>query len=67
MKYASLIIAIIAIGLIVFNVTQINYSAPLEGKSAAAVIGVMAGLCAVVLIAILTVSKKIQKKLKEQA
>ena len=66
MKYLYLVLAIIAIGLIAFNTTHIDASNPFEGESLIAVISIMAGLCALMLLAILYVSKKIVEKGKEK-
>lgn len=63
MKVASIILSLIAIGLIVFNITKINTNAPLEGESTIALIEIVAALIALMLLAIFTVSKRIEKKL----
>jgi hypothetical protein len=63
MKIASIILSLIAIGLIVFNITKINTNAPLEGESTIALIEIVAALIALMLLAIFTVSKRIEKKL----
>ncbi|WP_413994912.1 hypothetical protein [Maribacter sp. 2307ULW6-5] len=60
----SLILLVLALGLIVYNVTLINFSNPLEGNSIIAIIGVVASLCAIVLILIYNASKKVEKKLE---
>lgn len=52
---------IIALGLIVYNVTMIDFSVPLE-NSTVALIGIVASLCAIVLLLIFIASKKIEKK-----
>lgn len=64
MKIFTTVIIVLAIGLIIFNLTQINYSAPLEGNSSVALVGVMASLCAIVLMLILQTSRKIAEKMK---
>jgi hypothetical protein len=63
MKIASIILSLIAIGLIVFNITKINTNTPLEGESTIALIEIVAALIALMLLAIFTVSKRIEKKL----
>lgn len=65
MKIVSYIIMILAVALIIFNITKISTEAPFEGQSIVAVIGVVAGLCAIFLMAIFLVSKKIEEKTKE--
>lgn len=65
MKIVSYIIMILAVALIIFNVTKIDGANPFEGQSTIAIIGVVAGLCAIFLMAIFLVSKKIEEKTKE--
>ncbi|MAP55850.1 MULTISPECIES: hypothetical protein [Altibacter] len=64
MKIFSYILIAIAIGLIIFNLTKIDYSAPFEGDSSVAVISVLAAACAILLILILRTSQRIAKKKK---
>lgn len=64
MKIFSTIVIILAIALIVFNITQVNFNQPLEGKSTIALIGIVSGLCAIVLMSIFLLSKKIESKTK---
>lgn len=64
MKYLIIIFSIIAIALIAYNVTLIDFSAPFEGQSTVALITIFAALCAIVLLQILRISKKIEKKSK---
>lgn len=65
-KTVSIILILIAIGLIAYNVTLVDYSNPLTGDSIIAVIGILAALCAIVLILIYLASKKIEKNLKDK-
>jgi predicted membrane protein len=67
MKALTYILSIIAAGLVVFNLTQINYSNPLHDDSIVALITVITGLCAILLLTILRVSKKIEKLQKTKA
>ncbi|MDG1763533.1 MAG: hypothetical protein P8H38_09880 [Flavobacteriaceae bacterium] len=53
MKIALPILMIVAFGMCIFNLTQMNWSAPLEGKSSVALIGAMASASAFLLIFIL--------------
>lgn len=59
----ALILFIIAIGLISYNATLLNFENILEGDSIIALIGIFAALCAIVLMLLLLTSKKIQKKI----
>lgn len=64
MKILTLILSLLAIVLIGFNVTKINFSAPFENESLVAIITIIASLCAIILLQILNVSKKIEQKSK---
>ncbi|GGH45073.1 membrane protein [Mangrovimonas yunxiaonensis] len=64
MKIFTLILTGIAIALIIFNVTKINFEAPFEDDSIVALITIACALCAVVLLQILRISKKIERKQK---
>lgn len=64
MKYFILILILLAIGLIGYNVTLIDFSAPFDGDSIVALIGVFSSLCAILLLIIFMLSKKIQDKIK---
>ena len=55
-----------ALLLIIYNATLINATAPFEGESIIAVIGIVAALCAIVLLLIYWTSKKIQQSLDEE-
>jgi hypothetical protein len=63
-RVLSIVLIILALALITYNVTLINFENPLEGNSIIAIIGIMASLCAIVLILIYNTSKKVQKKMK---
>lgn len=65
MKYFIYALLVIALGLIIYNATLINFSNPLVGDSKTAVIGVLAPLCVIVLLIILLMSRAIQQKSKE--
>ena len=66
MKIFTYILTVVALLLIGYNITQINFSAPFEGQSMVALITVLAGLCAIILLAILRVSKKIEQTIKKK-
>ncbi len=57
------ILMVLSIGMVIFNATKVNWEDPLSGKSSIAVIGIMAALCAFLLIMLLIISKKISKKI----
>jgi len=54
----------LSLGMVVFNAVQIDWQDPLTERSDVAVIGVMAALCAFLLLLLLMLSKKISKKIK---
>jgi len=56
---------LLALGLIAYNVTLVDFENPIQGDSTIALIGIVASLCAIVLMLIFMTSKKIDKKLKK--
>ena len=64
MKIFTTILIFLTVGLTIFNLTLLDFEKPLEGKSAVALIGVVASLCAVFILVIFKMSKKIEEKLK---
>ena len=61
----AIVIIIIASGLIAYNVTMVDFENPLKGDSTVALIGIVASLCAIILMLIFMTSKKIDNKLKK--
>lgn len=66
MKAFTIIFTIIAIGLIIFNITQVNFSNLFEDKSVVALITIFTALCAIALLQVLRLSKKVTKQLKNK-
>lgn len=66
MKLFTLILSVIAIALIIFNATKLNFEALFQGESYTAVLTIIAALCAIILLQILRISKKIEKLSKQQ-
>ncbi len=62
MKVVLYILLGLASALMIFNLTKIDYSAPFGDTSIVAVISVVACLCAVLLLVILMMSRKIAEK-----
>lgn len=60
MKIFTIIASVLALGLIIFNTTRLNFNSPFEGESFTAIITILASLCALILLQILRVSKKIE-------
>jgi predicted permease len=66
MKIFTYIIITLALIIIGFNVSQLNFKNILEGDSLIALISIIAVLCAVVILLIFRLSKSIDEKLKNQ-
>ena len=66
MKIFTIIFTIIAIGLIIFNCTQIDFDQPFSDDSVVALITILASLCGIVLLQILRLSKRIEQQLKSK-
>lgn len=52
----------IAIGLIIFNITLLDFENLLRGNSLVALIGIVASLCAVCILIIFKMAKNIEEK-----
>ena len=66
MKILNIILVLVALTLIGYNATQINLDNPFKGDSLIALITIFAALCAILLLRILAVSKKIEKTIKSK-
>lgn len=66
MKIFTNILLLIAIALIIVNVFLIDFEKPMEGDSSVALIGIVASFCAVFILLIFRMSKKIEEKMKNQ-
>ena len=66
MKLLNIILLLVALALIGYNATQINFDSPFKGDSFTALITIFAALCAILLLRILAVSKKIEKTIKSK-
>ena len=65
MKLFTTILIVLAIGLIGFNISVLDYSKPLlQGKSFVAIVGIVASICAVLILVLFKMSKKIQEKME---
>lgn len=65
MKVFIIILSVIALALIIFNATKLNFDALFDGESQTALITIVAALCAIILLQILRISKKIEKLSKK--
>lgn len=64
MKTFLRIMALLALGMMIFNATMIDWEMPTEGDSLVAIIGILASGSALLLIWILMLSLKINAKQK---
>jgi hypothetical protein len=64
MKIFTIILILIAVGLIGFNLTLLDFEKPFEGNSLVALIGIVASFCAVFILLIFRMSKRIEDQLK---
>ncbi len=65
MKIFTTILFVLAAGLIIFNLTQLDYSNLFEQDSVIALIGIVASFCAILILLIFRMSKSIEDKLKD--
>lgn len=62
MKIFIYVLMAFAMGLVIFNATKLNFDHILEGDSSVAAICIMAGLCAILALGILLISRGIAAK-----
>lgn len=66
MKIFTTILVILALGLIVFNICLLDFKHLFDGNSMVAFIGIAASLCAVLILLIFKMSKKIEEKMNDK-
>jgi len=66
MKMFTLIFTIVALPIIAFNVTKVNFQTPFKGESIVALITIFALLCGIILLQILRLSKRVEHQLKNK-
>ncbi|PWA05698.1 hypothetical protein [Flavobacterium psychrotolerans] len=66
MKIFTSILVFLALALIIFNITLLDFNHLFEGNSIIALIGITASFCAVLILLIFRMSKMIQEKTKNQ-
>lgn len=66
MKIFTIFLSVVALGLIIFNATKLNFDALFIGESFTAILTIIAALCAIILLQILRISKKIEKLQKQR-
>ncbi len=62
MKIFTYIVSVLAIALIIYNATKLDFKTIFQGESMIAMITIFASLCAIALLQILRISKKIEIK-----
>ena len=65
MKIFTTILILLAVTLIIFNITRLDFNNLLQGESMYALIGVAASFCAVLILLIFRMSKEIEKRMNE--
>jgi len=65
MKIFTSILVLLALALIVFNITQLDFQNPFQGDSGVALIGIAAAFCAVLILLIFRISKRIEEKMHD--
>jgi hypothetical protein len=66
MKLFTNILVVLALGLIVFNISLLDFKHPLQGNSMVAFIGIAASICAVLILLIFRMSKNIEEKMNDK-
>lgn len=66
MKIFTIIFTVLALALIAYNSTKLDFNNLFEGESKAAIMTILAALCGVILLQILRISKKIERISKKQ-
>jgi hypothetical protein len=66
MKILTIILNAIAVVLIIFNATRLDFNALFEGDSYVAILTIIAAACALILLQILRISKKIEALSKQR-
>jgi hypothetical protein len=66
MKIFTNILVALALALIVFNITLLDFKNPFEGDSKIAFVGIAASFCAVLILLIFKTSKKIEEKMNNK-
>ena len=64
MKIFTYIIIALSLITIVFNATKINFEKPFDGESTIAIIGIVASFCAILIVTLYTVAKKVVEQTK---
>jgi tetrahydromethanopterin S-methyltransferase subunit E len=66
MKIFTNLLVALALGLIVFNISLLDFNHLFDGNSMVAFIGIAASICAVLILLIFKMSKKIEDKMNDK-
>jgi hypothetical protein len=64
MKIFTSILVVLALALIVFNITLLDFSHLFDAKNSVALIGIVSSICAVLILLIFKISKRIEERNK---
>lgn len=67
MKTFINILVLLAVALLIFNITLLDFKNPFQGDSIVAFVGIAASFCAVLILLIFRLSKKIEEKMNDNA
>ncbi|MDB4108574.1 hypothetical protein N9672_02220 [Flavobacteriaceae bacterium] len=67
MRFLTYLLSVLALGIIVFNCTKIDFDTPFENDSYTAIITAISAGCAILILTILRVVKKIDRTVKEKS
>jgi hypothetical protein len=56
----------LALGLVVFNISLLDFKNPFQGNSMVAFIGIAASICAILILLIFKMSKNIEEKMNDK-
>ena len=66
MKIFTSTLVVLALALIIFNITLLDFNNLFQGESAVALIGIVASFCAIFILLIFRMSKAIEERTKNQ-
>lgn len=64
MKYFTILVTIVAAVFIIYNARMLDFNDLFEGQSIIALITIFASLCAIIILQVLRLSKRVDDKLK---
>ncbi|HLF51046.1 hypothetical protein [Flavobacterium sp.] len=66
MKIFTSILVVLALALIIFNITLLDFDHLFEGESSVALIGIAASFCAIFILLIFRLSKMIEERTEDK-